>query len=62
MERQLPSVFAMGKPMRASAVPRRMSHTAAIAAPPPVQAPAMAAIVGLGHSSIATSTRSTRAS
>ena len=62
MDRQLPSVLAIGKPMRASAVARRMSQTAAMAAPPPVQAPAMAAMVGFGHSSIATSTRSTRAS
>ena len=45
-DRQLPSVFAIGKPKRMSAVPMRMSAQAAMAAPPPVQAPEMAAIIG----------------
>jgi hypothetical protein len=40
----------------------RMSHTAAMAAPPPVQAPAIAAMVGFGQASSATSTWSMRCS
>jgi hypothetical protein len=62
MERQLPSVLAIGKPIRALAAAMRMSQTAAIAAPPPVQAPAMAATAGLGQASIALSTASIRCS
>ena len=49
----LPSVRAMGKPNFMSRVAMRMSQQAAMPAPPPVQAPAMAAIVGTGQASMA---------
>jgi hypothetical protein len=44
IDRQLPSVRAIGKPIRVAAVPIRMSQQAAIPAPPPVQAPASGTI------------------
>jgi hypothetical protein len=62
IDRQLPSVRAIGKPKRASRVAMRRSQQAAMAAPPPVQAPAIAAMVGTGQRSSASSTRSMRAS
>jgi hypothetical protein len=40
IDRQLPSVRAMGKPIRVAAVPIRMSQQTAIPAPLLVQAPA----------------------
>ena len=53
---------AIGKPIRVAAVPIRISQQAAIPAPPPVQAPAIAAIVGTRTFSSAPSTRSIRSS
>ena len=41
IDRQLPSVRAIGKPMRVAEVPMRRSQQAAMPAPPPVQAPAI---------------------
>ena len=46
IDRQLPSVRAIGKPIRVAAVPILMSQQAAMPAPPPVHAPAIAAMVG----------------
>src|SRR5487761_808968 len=46
MDRQLPRVRPMGKPYRTFGAPMRRSQQAAIVAPPPVHAPAMAA---MGH-------------
>jgi len=48
----LPSVRAIGKPNCALALAIRKSQTAAIAAPPPVQKPATAAMVGTGQRSM----------
>ena len=48
----------MGKPNLAVDAASRKSQQAAMAAPPPVQAPAMAAMVGTRHFSTAVSTRS----
>ncbi len=62
MERQLPSVRATGKPYLMPREAMRRSHAAAIEAPPPVQAPWIAAISGTRHFSIAFITRSMRAS
>ena len=62
MDRQLPSVRAIGKPNFISPLAMRRSHTAAIPAPPPVQAPQIAAMVGTGQLSIAFSTPSIRRS
>jgi hypothetical protein len=53
IDKQLPSVFAMGKPIRADAVPIRMSQQAESPALPPVQASAMAAMVGTRQDSSA---------
>ncbi len=61
-DRQLPSVRAIGKPKRASRVAMRRSQAAAIAAPPPVQAPAIAAMVGTRIRSRVPSTRSMKRS
>ena len=62
IDRQLPNVRAIGKPNRALAAAIRRSQAAAMAAPPPVQAPAIAAMVGTGQRSIVPTTRSMRAS
>ena len=62
IDRQLPSVRAIGKPKRRFAAAMRMSQQAAMPAPPPVQAPASAAISGIGQRSIVSDTRSSRAS
>jgi hypothetical protein len=62
INKQLPSVFATGKPIRAAAVSIRMSQQATSPAPPPVQVPAMAAIVGAQQDSSTPNTRSIRAS
>jgi hypothetical protein len=60
IDKQLPSVFATGKPIRAAAVSIRMSPQAA--SPAPVQAPAMTAIVGTRQDSGTPNTQSIRAS
>ncbi len=57
-ERQFPSVRAMGKPKRSRRSVILRSQQAAMAAPPPVQAPVMAATVGTLQRSIRSSTRS----
>ena len=62
IERQLPTVRAMGKPNLAEGDPKRRSQAAAMPAPPPVHAPWMAATVGTFTSSMASKTRSIRAS
>ena len=49
---------AIGKPNWALAAAMRKSQTAAMAAPPPVQKPAIAAMVGTGQRSIASRMRS----
>ena len=49
IDRQLPSVRAIGKPIRVVLVPMRRSQHAAMPAPPPVQAPVIAAMVGTRH-------------
>jgi hypothetical protein len=46
IDRQLPSVRAIGKPIRRRVADPDVAKQAAIPAPPPSQAPAMAAIVG----------------
>jgi hypothetical protein len=61
IDKQLPSVFAMGKPIRADAVPIRMSQQAESPVLPPVQASAMAAMDGTRQDSSAPNTRSIRA-
>ena len=58
IERQFPSVFAIGNPNRDPSAATRRSHTAAIPAPPPVQAPAIPAITGLPQVSKTPSTPS----
>ena len=58
----LPSVRAIGTPKRMLLDAMRRSQTPATPAPPPVQAPLMAAMVGLGQSSIAESTPPMRSS
>lgn len=45
-DRQFPRVRAIGTPKRADSVATRRSHAAAIASPPPTQAPRTAATVG----------------
>ena len=62
IDRQLPSVRAIGKPKAMSGEAMRRSQQAAMAAPPPVQAPRMAAMVGTGTRSSESSTRSMRRS
>ena len=56
--RQFPSVRAIGNPNLRVSEAILISQAAAIDAPPPVQAPFMAAITGTGHCSIALKTRS----
>ena len=62
IESVFPSVRAIGKPNFSDGVQMRRSQAAAMPAPPPVQAPAMAAIVGTRTLSSAPSTRSIRSS
>ena len=62
IDKQLPSVRAMGNPKRRFAAAMRMSQHAAMPAPPPVQAPDNAAIIGIGQRSMVSSTRSSLAS
>ena len=62
VDRQLPSVRAIGKPKVMSEVASRRSQQAAMTAPPPVQAPEIAAMVGTGQASTAPSDLSTRTS
>jgi hypothetical protein len=61
-DRQFASVRAIGKPYLSWRVASLRSHAAAITAAPPVQMPAMAAIVGTGHFSSLANMRSMRAS
>ena len=60
--RQFASVRAIGKPYCKWRVAIRKSQAAAMTAAPPVQTPAMAAIVGTGHLSSLANMRSMRAS
>jgi len=61
-DRQLPRVRAIGTPNLSRRVARRRSQAAAMVAPPPVQAPSMAAMVGTGQRSMAWKTASMRSS
>ena len=60
IDKQLPSVRAIGNPNLAFAAATRRSQHAAMPAPPPVQAPAIAAMVGTRHVSSALRIRSIR--
>ena len=58
IDRQLPSVRAIGTPNFAPGVAMRKSHTVAMASPPPIAQPSSTATVGMGSDS----TRPTQAS